>query len=185
MLKPMIGSLVVAALATPALATEYWVQYDYPTHTCSVVQSDTHQTATRFPWSPPNDGSRPKDVPKGPAGGNTGSATVGANETAPPDGLSRTSEPANDRGGPNGSNTEATTNQTGNSAASNNQNGGRAFTDTYDESESPVVAEWKRRAELAKKEHIDVTTALIGSPMRSQEEAEAEMQIMRMCGLKP
>lgn len=185
MLKPMIGGLVVAALATPSIAEEYWVKYDYTTHECSIVQSDTHLTATRFPWSPPTDGRRPEDEPKALARADREGAKAGAANEAPPQDGSSTNSESKDAATSGGTNkASGATNDAGDSTASKTSNGGRAFTDTYDESESPVVTEWKRRAELAKKEHIDVTTALIGSPMKTWQEAEAEMQIMRKCGLK-
>jgi hypothetical protein len=185
-LKPIIG-IVAATLVTPALADEYWVKYDYNTHECSVVQSATHQTETRFPWSAPNDGSKPKDALNGPANGSAGATTDGTtNETGNPNGSTTTAIATNGNAAPNDSNAASgapnetgasnTSNTTNNSGTTNNTNNG--------ESESPVVAAWKRKAELAKKDKIDVSTALVGSAMQTREQAEEEMQIMRICGLK-
>src|SRR5690348_9413541 len=185
-LKPIIG-IVAATLATPALADEYWVQYDYSSHECSIVQSATHQTETRFPWSAPNDGSRPKEALKGPAGGSAGAANGGAtNGNGNPNGSGTSSEPANGDGTPDGSNTASgASNEAGAANNSNTTNGaGTAGNTNNEESESPVVAAWKRKAELAKKDKIDVSKALVGRAMQTREQAEDEMQIMRICGLK-
>lgn len=185
MLKSMIGGLMVATLVTPVLADEYWVQYDYSTHECSIVQSDTHEAATRFPWSAPTDGSRPKDLPNPPAGGATGGLTAGAtNEKAGPN-SSNNSEVTDGSSTSNASNTaSATQKETGTSSASNNTSGAGPTNNTNDESESPVVAAWKRKAELAQNNHVDVSKALVGRALETREQAEEEMQIMRICGLK-
>jgi hypothetical protein len=57
--------MVLAAFVSPALANEYWVQYDYSTHVCSVVEKKSADTAA--------------DTAQGP------NATGGANVIAPND----------------------------------------------------------------------------------------------------
>ena len=186
MLKLIIG-LVVAILATPALADEYWVQYDYSKHECSIVQSATHETATRFPWSAPNDGSKPKAPLNAPANGSAGADSSGvSNENGNPNGSTVTAETTRGGGTPdNSENASGAPNETSESNASNSTSGAAAAGNTNnEESESPVVAAWKRKAELAKKDKIDVSTALVGRAMQTRQQAEEEMQIMRICGLK-
>ena len=63
-----------------------------------------------------------------------------------------------------------------------------AANDTNDESKdvfAPLAAAWAKKEAAAKAAGTDkITTALIGSPLQSREEAENEMKVMRKCGLE-
>lgn len=181
MLKPIIG-IVAATLASPAIAEEYWVQYDYSTHECSIVESATHQTATRFPWSAPNDGSKPTEPLDGGTSGRADSSATKQNGT--PNGSTSAAQGADGSATPNDTDTASgAPNKTRTPNTPNGTNTAGTSGSTNDQqAESPVVAAWKSKMELAQKEKIDVSTALIGSAMQTREQAEEEMHIMRRCG---
>jgi hypothetical protein len=189
-LKPIIGIFIAVALVTPALADEYWVKYDYSTHECSIIKSAVHLTETRFPWSPPNDGRKPKGALDNGAKVSAGTATNGETGSASVDQTDTSSGSNSAADASSAASTASNSNATSdaaNKAGPTNQStsmGNTGATDkTNEDFEKQLAASWERKAELAKKDHIDVKTALIGSAMQSREQAEQEMKIMRMCGL--
>lgn len=191
MVKAIIGGVVLAALVSPAMANEYWVEYNYSTHECSVVEKKSPQSATEAQNGPPpadvtapgtpKDGSV-SDVPQGfapptkdmppvvasgaPNDATTPSVTPGA--TAP----TNTTTAVNPTGAPNGAPTPGAPTDASNADSKN---------DPF----SPLAASWERKKAAAEAAGTaTVTTVEIGTAMRSREDAESEMQVMRKCGLK-
>ena len=164
MVKPIIGGIFLAALITPALAAdEYWVEYNYSTHECSIVEKKTQETAS----DPTQD---------------TTTAPTQDTTTAAPTQDTPTSDPTQD----------TTTAETPKDAATaetpkNAPEAGRDTTaadGTTDNSADPtaaVAAAWARKEAAARESHRDITKTLVGSPMRSRKEAEEEMAFIRRC----
>jgi hypothetical protein len=187
--KSIIGGIVLTTLVTPALAAEqYWVEYDYSTHECSIVVKTVDDTAPdttndaavadtpqdrRRGWHATANDSAAADTPQ--------DGTANGIPTPAPIVVERSPETAPDTAKdtaaadtPNGTAKDAAPAATPKDANSTN-----------DTSKDPIEAAWARKKAAAEAAGTaDITTALIGSPMRSREEAEDEMQIMRKCGIR-
>ena len=166
MVKWLVSAIALVIFIVPALADEYWVQYDYSTHECSIVLKKSHEdTADKTSGAPAADTTT--DAPT--ADTTTNAPTTDTTTNAPTTDTTTnapTADNSSETGPPNASNGNSTSDGTEITA-----------------SNSPVVAAWQRR-ESAAKEHNDTsTTALIGSPMKSREEAEDQEKIMRKCGI--
>ena len=202
-MKSIIGGIVLTTLVTPALAADqYWVQYDYSTHECSIVVKTVDDTApdttydTR--WATPQDGTMPTPAPPVPivverfpetapdtaqdsaAADTPQDSTTNGMPTPAPIVVERSPDTANDTAAadtPNGPAQDAAPAATPKDATGANG--------TNDTSKDPIAAAWARKKAAAEAAGTtNITTALIGDPMRSREEAEYEMQIMRKCGIR-
>ena len=192
--KSIIGGIVLITLVTPALAADqYWVEYDYSTHQCSIVVKTVDDTAAETTndtavadtpqdhnWRPgwhatPNDLAA-ADMPQ--------DGTANGMPTWAPIVVERSPETAPDTA--KGSAAADTPNGTAKDAApAASPKDATAANSTNDTSKDPIEAAWARKKAAAEAAGTaDITTALIGSPMRSREEAEDEMQIMRKCGIR-
>ena len=186
-MKSIIGGIVLAALISPAFADEYWVEYNYSTHECSIVekkssQSVTDATQTGPAANPtadvtasgaPNDGSTshipqgfappPKDMPpvvvtRTPSDANTPSITPDA---------------------PAPANTTTALSPTAPGAPTDTSDG-----ENKDDPFADLAASWARKKAAAEAAGTaDIMTAEIGTAMHSREDAENEMKVMRKCGI--
>jgi hypothetical protein len=164
--KWLVSAIALVTFIVPALADEYWVQYDYSSHECSIVLKKSNEdTADKTSGAPTADtttdaptADTTTDAPT--ADTTTGAPTADATKGAP------TADNSSETGTPNASNGNSTSDDTEITA-----------------SNSPVVAAWQRKEAAAKEKNDTSTTALIGSPMKSREEAENEETIMRKCGI--
>jgi hypothetical protein len=206
--KSIIGGIVLTTLMTPALAADqYWVEYDYSTHQCSIVVKTVDDTAadttydTRFADTP-QDGTLPTPAPPVPIVVERFPLT--APDTAKDSAAVDTSQDGTTNGMPTPApivaekSPETTPDTAQDSAAAETPNGpaqdaasaatskdATAATDRNDPSKDPIAAAWARKKAAAEAAGTaDITTALIGSPMRSRQEAENEMKIMRKCGMR-
>jgi hypothetical protein len=197
--KSIIGGIVLTTLVTPALAADqYWVEYDYSTHQCSIVVKTVDDTAldmtndtavadtpanARPTWAPivvERFPETPRDTAKDSAAAGTPGTANGMPAPAPivvershgtaPD-TAKDTAAADTPKGPAQETAPAATPK------------GATAANGTDESSNPIAAAWARKKAAAEAAGTaDITTALIGSPMRSREEAEDEMKIMRKCG---
>ena len=182
-MKSVIGGIVLVALAGPALANEpveYWVEFNWSTHQCSIVEKKANDNDSWSPQEPaaanptpnapassmPNIGSTPTMLPAssspaqvtvvpGPSGGL--SAAAGS---APP--ATKPGTPAATPGTPAATNPEDTKK------------------DPYAATEAAYA---KKRAELEASGKADIQTEFIGTAQHTREQAQAEIQIMRKCGV--
>jgi hypothetical protein len=122
-------------------------------------------------------------------GGETGNSSdstarpEGTNEAGTPDASNSTADATGEASTADNSNTSA--NAANEAPPPNGRNStSAAGNNTNSDFEKELAASWKRKAELAKENKIDVSKALVGSAMQTQEQAEEEMQTMRICGLK-
>lgn len=174
----MIGGIVLAAFVSPAIANEYWVQYDYSTHECSVAekksdpneagttQSGPPATPTQNMASTPTASTMPTIVPGSEAPANT---TVIAGSPDAPNDVTAPGSP------PPTSGTQAAAPGTPTAADAG---------DNKDDPFAALARTWARKkAEAEAAGTADVTIGLIGTAQHSREDAEAEMQIMRKCGI--
>lgn len=172
----IIGGVVFAALLCPAFANEYWVEYDYQSHQCSIVEKKTDPNQAAVPPSGPEANPTPK-VASAPTGGTVPTMLPGSQAPAPvevgqtgaPNGTPAPGVPATAAGTPN--------NPPGSPTASNPDEQQK---DPYAATAS-AWAQKKAAAEAAGT--ADIQTAFIGTAMHSRQEAENEMQIMRKCGI--
>jgi hypothetical protein len=205
--KSIIGGIVLTTLVTPALAADqYWVEYDYSTHECSIVVKTVDDMApdttydTR--WATPQDGTMPTPAPPVPivverfpetapdtaqdsaAADTPQDSTANGMPTPAPIVVERSPETAPDTANdtaeadtPNGPAQDA--------AQAASPKDATAANSTDDTSKDPIAAAWARKKAAAEAAGTaDITTALIGDPLRSREEAENEMKVMRKCGIR-
>lgn len=192
MVKSIIGGVVLAAFVSPAMASDFWVEYNYSTHECSIVEKKTPNDATAQggPSAAP-----PADAP-------SSGAPSGLPISSPPQGFAApTNEtpPVVVAGVPNNANTPSTTppattkNPTAstspagapNEAATPSAPSDTSSADKKDDPFAPLAAAWAAKKAAAEAAGTaNVTTIQIGTAMHNREEAEEEMQVMRKCGLK-
>jgi hypothetical protein len=177
-LKSVFGSVVLAVLVSPAFAKEFWVQYDYSTHECSIVEKKSPENGT----GTSQDATAANTEPNG--------ATSNAPNTATtPTMLPASSAPANttvitpsDQPGSAASPTPATA--SGTPPATPDTSTAANPDDKKNDPYAATTAAWaKKKAEAEAAGTADVQTVLIGTAMHTREEAESEMQIMRRCGI--
>ena len=190
MFKSIIGGITLAALVSPAMANEYWVEYDYSTHTCSIVEKQTPQNST--------------DVTQnGPTATPAGTSATGGPISDVPQGFAAPTNktpPVIASGAPNAADTTpvapgttAPANPTATAKPTGAPNGAAApgaptkASKKFDENDpfAGLAASWARKKAAAEAAGTaNVTTVEIGDAMRTREDAEAEMLVMRKCGLK-
>jgi len=235
--KSIIGGIVLVTLVGPAFAKEYWVEYNYSTHVCSIVEKqspDTAQdnTAAETTNAAAPNGNTTSDVSQGTNAANT--ATEGApvivvpapsDQATPGANAANTTTEGGASGAPNGAaasdatqgaNAASATTEGRASGAPNAATGPDATKGASAANAAPkgaasgspdvptswsvptdagsggnvdpfknLAEAWARKKAAAEAAGTDTTKALIGIAMHSRQEAEAEMQIMRKCGLKP
>jgi hypothetical protein len=202
--KSIIGGIVLTTLVTPALAADqYWVEYDYSTHACSIVVKTVDDwapdTTNDKRWADtPQDGTMPTPAPPAPivverfpettpdtandsaAADTPQDGTANGMPTPAPIVVERSPDTANDAAEadtPNGPAKDA--------APAASPKDATAANSTDDTSKDPIAAAWARKKAAAEAAGTtDITTALIGDPLRSREEAENEMKVMRKCGIR-
>jgi hypothetical protein len=175
--KSMLWGMLLVVLVGPALADEYWVQYDYSTHECSIVKKKSEQSGTTASQSgpganptsnaagTPTAGTMPTMLPGSEAPANT---IVVAGSAQSPDGQKGAAAP----GASSSRAPAAPERSTGNSDEKPN--------DPY----AALAQTWARKKAAAEAAGTaDITIRLIGTAQHSREEAQAEMQIMRKCGI--
>ena len=175
MVKSVIGVLILAALASPAFANEYWVEYDYSKHQCSVVEKKSQQnpqesaapgnsTPTVAPSTAANSGNTPTMLPP---------------SSAPAQTRTVVTPPTNDSTA-SASPTTASSKPTTTPAAPSSTDPDDTKKDPY----GATAAAWAQKKAAAEAAGTaDNQTALIGTAQHSRAEAESEMQIMRKCGI--
>jgi hypothetical protein len=202
--KSIIGGIVLSTLLTPALAADqYWVEYDYSTHACSIVVKTVDDTdavaynpqfgtangmptpappapivVKRFPETAPDtaNDSAAADTPRdGTANGMPTPAPLVVER--PPETAPDTANDTAEADTPEGPAQDA--------APAARPKDATAANATNDTSKDPIAAAWARKKAAAEAAGTaDITTALIGSPLSSREEAENEMKVMRKCGIR-
>lgn len=187
-MKSIIGGIVLAALISPAFADEYWVEYNYSTHECSIVEKKSPQSATDatqigpaanptadvMASGAPNDGSTPR-IPQGFAAPPKDIPPVVVTPGAPSDANAPSITP--DASAP--ANTITTVSPTARGAPTDTSDG-----ENKDDPFAGLAASWERKKAAAEAAGTaDIMTAEIGTAMHSREDAENEMKIMRKCGI--
>jgi len=177
--KSVICAIVLAALTSPAFANEWWVEFNWSTHQCSVVEKKPQETASSTPQEAatntpdvapsgtPNAGTMPTMLP---------GSSAPAQTTVVPGPLFGKS--------PDAAASAPPTTVPGNPAAAP---GTSAATNPEDKKNDPFAAvAAARAAKLAALEAagtLNVQKEFIGTAQHSREQAEAEIRIMRKCGL--
>lgn len=179
-MKSMFGGIVVAALVSPAFASEYWVQYDYSSHECSIVEKKSEQDKAGASQSSPAANPAP-EVASAPTAGAMPTMLPGTNAPAnttvvtAPSGSPRADGTKPSSGAPATSGTPTVADSDDSKA--NPDDSAKAFF-------GALVQSWERKkAAAGAAGTADITVGLIGTAQHSREEAEAEMQIMRKCGI--
>ena len=176
MVRSIIGAAIIATLGAPAWANDFWVEYDYTTHECSIVEATPEQSKAA---------AAQRD-----AIGRVMESAVASTADAT---SKQNVNDANAAGGANGAGPPSNSSTPNNSSAPDNSStsdGGQTSAGPADSfpqpgaPNDPIAALWARKEAAAKAAHIDVTRSVIGSPMETREDAEAEMQVMRKCGLR-
>ena len=193
MVKALIGGVVLATLAAPAMATEYWVQYDYTTHTCSIIEKKTagnptdttKDAATPNPTADATASNTPKDNPVS----DTPQGFAAPTQATPPVVVSRApSQTPSTTPSPTATkNPPAPGSATGapNGAAAPGAPQDTSSADKKDDPFAPLAAAWAAKKAAAEANGTaNITRIEIGTAMQSREDAEAEMLVMRKCGLK-
>jgi len=174
--KSIICGVILAALVSPAFANEYWVEYNYTTHQCSIVEKKSQEkdtgTPQAVPNSPPNvtasgtpnNGTTPTILPASSAPANTTVVTAagGSSDAAPTTSAAAPGSPPTTLGSPTATNPD----------------------DNKNDPTAALAAAWERKKTAAEAAGTaDVQTAIIGTAMHSRTEAESEMQVIRKCGI--
>ena len=199
-MKSIICSVVLVALVSPALADEYWVEYNYSTQKCSIVETKSQKPAAGTSQGitvehaeniiAPNDDAA-LDATHGANKPNTTTedavsnpVNVGASSTAP-----KTTSPGNNNLDPTA---------TVIAWAGKKDVAGAAWYDAAKilpamQSSEQVVTEmkaitamweiWARETAASEAARSNAAKALIGTVSESPQRAEMKMNLMRKCGL--
>jgi hypothetical protein len=176
----MFGVVVLTALVTPASASEFWVQYDYSAHECSIVEKKSPENDAGTPQGAADASIAPKVATSSPPTVDTTPAMLPAS-SAPAQTTTVISPPA----GPGSATASPTpTTAAGRPPATAGSPTATTPADTKQDPYAPTTDAWARKKAAAEAAGTaDVQTVLIGTAMHSREEAESEMQIMRKCGI--
>lgn len=209
MLKSILGAVVFAAFVSPAMANEYWVEYNYSTHECSIVEKKTPQSAAEATQTGPAT-NPPPDVAASGTPNNSPLSSVPQGFAAPtkempPVVASGNANTPNNANTPSNANTDTanTPSITPGSVATTVPTAPASPTDAPNGAAAPgapsptdntgkklpqfdaLAASWEAKKAAAEAAGTaNVTTIEIGTAMQSREEAQAEMQVMRKCGLR-
>lgn len=194
-MKSIIGGIVLAALISPAFANEYWVEYDYSTHECSIVEKKSPQSATDATQigpaanptadvtasGAPNDGST-SNIPQGFAAPTKDMPPVVVSSGAPSDANTPSITPGDTA--PANTTTAVSPTDTPNGAPAPGAPTDTSNDENKDDPFAGLAASWARKKAAAEAAGTaDIMTAEIGTAMHSREDAENEMKIMRKCGI--
>jgi len=172
--KSIICGVLFATLVSPSLAEQYWVEYNYSTQTCSIIETKSQEPA----------GSTATGIPAASAEGAAYDPANVATSSATPTNTS------SDLGPTAAVIAWARKKDVAEAAW---YDAGRTLLGTATRTPEQVVTEfkvigamyaiWARETATSEAGRSDAAKALIGTVSESRELAERKMNIMRKCGL--